>query len=73
MDTETYRVIPSLTPPRSSVALAKRHSRIEDAFAAMGDGVVVGVRDDAPLRLVAFHERHMPMALRTNGAVLVGR
>lgn len=55
-----YRVLPGplFTPAR--LALARRFSRIEDAVRAMGEGIVV----DNTARLVAFHERHLPMVER---------
>ncbi len=56
MTGEAYRVVRStfFTPPQ--LALAPTYSRVEDAVASMGDGVVV-TRDG--VRLVAFHERHL--------------
>lgn len=38
-----YRVVPSTTPLPSALVTTKRHTRVEDALAVMGDGVVVGV------------------------------
>lgn len=69
---ETYRVVPSTTPLPSALATARRYTRVEDAVGDMGEGVVVGV-DGPNLRLVAFHERHLPYVERTDGAVKVAR
>lgn len=56
-----YRVVPSTTYRPAQFALARRYERVEDAVAAMGEGVVLA--DDG--RLVAFHERHLPFVTHT--------
>ena len=52
-----YRITPHPWPTPAGLALAPRRTRIEDAFADMGDGVVLGEAGE----VVAFHERHLPM------------
>jgi hypothetical protein len=44
----------------SGLALARTYPRLEDALAAMGDGVVVAEGG----RIVAFHERHLALMER---------
>lgn len=52
---ETFRIIPHLNVKPSRLATAKRYTRLEDAFADMGEGIIVGSDN----RIVAFHEKHL--------------
>lgn len=63
MTTETFGVVPGPMYRPSQLALAKAHPTVEDAVAVMGDGMVLG----GSARLVAFHERHLPMIERLAG------
>lgn len=49
-----YRVVRSIYFTPADFALARRYSRLEDALAVMGDGLVIA--DD--WHVAAFHERH---------------
>lgn len=60
MSTETYRIVRSPLFKPSQLAMSNRYSRLEDAVADMGEGVVIGEGG----RLVAFHERHLNLARR---------
>ena len=50
-----YRIVRSPYASATQVALARPYSRIEDAVADMGDGLVLA--DDG--HIAAFHERHL--------------
>ena len=50
-----YRVLRNPDVKPSEAATVKRYSRLEDAFADMGEGVVVNDLG----QIVAFHERHL--------------
>lgn len=69
---ETFRVVPSTTPRPAVLSAVKRHARVEDALAVMGEGVVIGVTTATGgpvLRLVAFHQTHLGYVERTAGVV----
>lgn len=54
--TEKYRIARSTSYLPSHLALAKPYTRLEDALADMGDGLVIA----ADGHIAAFHERHEP-------------
>lgn len=56
-----FRVVAGPFYQRSRLALAARYSRVEDAIANMGEGLVL---TDSDTRLVAFHEKHLTVLQR---------
>lgn len=55
MAAEVFRIVRSPNYRPSHLALARTYSRLEDAVADMGEGIVVGIDG----RVVAFHEKHL--------------
>lgn len=52
-----YRIVPHFHVSDAQLALAPARHELADAVADMGEGMIMG---DAR-RVVAFHERHMPI------------
>ena len=57
---DSFRVVAHPLPSAAQVAVAPYYSDVETAVAAMEDGAVVHRSG----RLVAFHERHLPVLER---------
>ena len=51
-----FKIIHSVYAKPAQIAVARSYSQLADAFADMGDGIVI---ESATDRMVAFHERHL--------------
>lgn len=51
-----YRIIRNINASAATIALAPRRTEVADAFADMGEGIVISGDTG---RIVAFHERHL--------------
>lgn len=63
----TFRIVPGPFAGRATVVLAPTRTRLEDAAADMGEGLVI----DCTQRVVAFHEKHLAVLERGGGNFLV--